>query len=76
MMKSMFASIIPLRALPLTVYDVYTKRDRSSDWTIPLDQIIIHKLVKNVTAEKKIDVVLTPKRSTEKQYVPEYVSPV
>jgi hypothetical protein len=72
----MFASIIPLRALPLTIYDVYTNRDKSSDSTIPLDQIIIHKLVKSVAVEKKIDVVLTPKTSTEKQYVSEYVSPV
>ena len=72
----MFASIIPLRALPLTIYDVYTNRGKSSDWTIPLDQIIIHKLVKNVTTEKKIDLVLTPKASTEKKYVPEYVSSV
>jgi hypothetical protein len=75
-MKSMFASIIPLRALPLTVYDVCTNSHKTSDWTIPLDQIIIHKLVKNVTAEKKIDVALSPKTSTQTQYVPEHVSPV
>ena len=67
-MKSIFSNSIASRALPLTIYDIYTNKREYVDWSIPLDQIVIHKSVKNVTAEKKIDVVLTPKTHTQNEY--------
>ena len=75
-MKSIFSYMIPCRALPFTVYDIYTKKDLSVEWTIPLDQIIIHKSLKNVSAEKKIDVVLRSKTLSQNECFSKHVSPV
>lgn len=70
-MKSIFSNMIASRALPLTIYDLHKYKKDSLEWTIPLDQIVIHKSVKkghtSFTTEKKIEVVRTPKVCTQNE---------